>query len=520
MWCVLLLTLGACQSIPAVRSAGGPESEEVTPEVGDISADPVADTALPDDPVADTGIPDEPIADTGIPESPVADTALPESPVADTGIPDEPIADTGIPESPVADTELPDDPVADTALPDNPVADTSIPESPVADTDLSDDPVADTDLPDEPIADTALPDEPIADTALPDDPVADTGIPESPVVDTDLPDDPVVDTDLPDDPVADTALPESPIADTALPDDPVADTALPDDPVADTALPDDPVADTALPDDPVADIGLSDTPIADTGLSESPVAGTSIPDDPIADTTINVAEQIASVLLPAREQEPLLQRRPEPLESLAIDGSDDALLQRVAVLQANGYRREALELLRASFPPSENNPAINGVAARLANSLGEYQSATEYWRVNLTAPPPYNSEARAGLLRVALQRGDLEGALNRVQEVFLNGETPPFDALIQLAEYSVAQGDYRYAGRLYQSAESQYPEAPQRDRLLWGLGQLEERDPERRNMSTALGYYRRVMQGYPLSEYWEPARVRSSYLRRHFFDIR
>jgi outer membrane protein assembly factor BamD (BamD/ComL family) len=53
--------------------------------------------------------------------------------------------------------------------------------------------------------------------------------------------------------------------------------------------------------------------------------------------------------------------------------------------------------------------------------------------------------------------------------------------------------------------------------LYYNLGRLHE---NRRDAGTAMSYYRRVVDGYPLSRYWEPAEGRIQYLRRHFFDIR
>jgi len=53
--------------------------------------------------------------------------------------------------------------------------------------------------------------------------------------------------------------------------------------------------------------------------------------------------------------------------------------------------------------------------------------------------------------------------------------------------------------------------------LYYRIGRLHE---DRRDARAAMEYYRRVVEGFPLSRHWQPAQERIQYLRRHFFDIR
>ncbi len=211
---------------------------------------------------------------------------------------------------------------------------------------------------------------------------------------------------------------------------------------------------------------------------------------------------------------------PEAIQNDLLTEEQQALLARARALQEAGYVAEALALLEERLTANVDHPPLNRSVALLAEALSQYATATNFWEANLEAPSPYDREARAALLRNAVAQEDAAAALLAAQEMLVRGETPPIEELLYLAETSLRNEQYDQAARWYSIAQQQYPAISQYDRLLWGLGQLEENNPALRNMNRALSHYTEIVEQYPLSEYWEMARARSIYIRRHFFDVR
>ncbi len=58
------------------------------------------------------------------------------------------------------------------------------------------------------------------------------------------------------------------------------------------------------------------------------------------------------------------------------------------------------------------------------------------------------------------------------------------------------------------------------DRVLYRLASLYEEPGDKRDLARSRDLYRRLVEEYPLSEYWERATARVEFLERHFFFIR
>jgi TolA-binding protein len=177
-------------------------------------------------------------------------------------------------------------------------------------------------------------------------------------------------------------------------------------------------------------------------------------------------------------------------------------------------------------PPPEGNTA--GSAARPAVSAAATATQTPSVPVQAPVQPPASPAAVSPL-------GD-EGVVP-VQSPALSGgtaaalpppsnpsaalpqlppDTPPEDFL-QKAREELQAGRPAAAIALLDQFRQQYPAGS--DEALWLFGQYYEAAGPSRNVLTALGYYRRLVQDYPQSPRYNDARRRIAYLERYYINI-
>ncbi|MGM0675600.1 MAG: tetratricopeptide repeat protein, partial [Spirochaetota bacterium] len=203
-----------------------------------------------------------------------------------------------------------------------------------------------------------------------------------------------------------------------------------------------------------------------------------------------------------------------------------------ALLEA-GDREAALETFLDGDPGDD--PEVHDTIAELAYELEEYGTARRHWQRNLDGEDSsYRRAARDGLFRTALATEDTEGAWEHYSALTDAGDEPEAEQALELGllllesseaaraiepleQYLAEEGDD--SPQPTQSATDTESGTPEADRaeIYFRLAELYESEREARS---ALEYYERVVDEYPLSKYWEPAEARVQYLRRHFFDIR
>lgn len=219
--------------------------------------------------------------------------------------------------------------------------------------------------------------------------------------------------------------------------------------------------------------------------------------------------------------------------SVAGDTADDgtigqtqaADLEAAYALLEEGRREEALDAFLQSYPPGDAE--VHDTIAGLAFDLGRLETARSHWTRNLEGEGPHAARARLGLFRTALAAGDADEAWEHFAalEVEMTGGQGTDDAASgptagELLELGTLLMESDEPARAVEPFEAYMelggtPEDPAA--LYYNLGRLHE---EQRDARGALEYYRRVVDDYPLSGYWQPAEERMQYLRRHFFDIR
>jgi tetratricopeptide (TPR) repeat protein len=212
-------------------------------------------------------------------------------------------------------------------------------------------------------------------------------------------------------------------------------------------------------------------------------------------------------------------------------------LDEAYALLEEGRREAALDAFLQSYPVGD--PEVHGLIARLAYELGRWETARSHWSRNLDAGEPFARNARLGLFRTALETGDAEAAWELFGQMDGEGSTDgaapvPGDRsaadLAGAAAPDITEAELlRLGNLLLESADPSRAVGPLEAymdaggtsddpaELYYRLGRLHE---DRRDARAAMEYYRRVVDEFPLSRYWQRAEERVQYLRRHFFDIR
>ena len=201
-----------------------------------------------------------------------------------------------------------------------------------------------------------------------------------------------------------------------------------------------------------------------------------------------------------------------------------ALLQLIDRLIADGLNTQALIVLQRIDTTGALSPENAEQAAILASTIEEYQYARRFWERNLTADSQYAARARAALTTIAIAQGNLSSAAIYAQDMLQSGDTPSESALLALGEYYTDSARYPEAAELYTIFAENYPNSSMYDRYLWGRGQLAELNPAAAapfgSYEAALQDYQTLVERYPLSRYWEQARSRTTFIRRHIIDLR
>jgi len=184
----------------------------------------------------------------------------------------------------------------------------------------------------------------------------------------------------------------------------------------------------------------------------------------------------------------------------------------------SGRKEQALAEFKKAYDGAD--PQIADTIARLARDTGDNGEAARYWQENAGRDDRLGSDARQGLLELAVSQGNHQDAEHYLQQLRARGEKPEAAALLGVARQRAEAHDVAGAIDLYQQFLKEYQPDGLADRAYFELGRLYESNSSERNMRKSLGNYRMVTDNYPLSPYWDAARERIEYLNRHFFQIR
>ncbi|MFW6339078.1 MAG: hypothetical protein ACOC25_09115, partial [Alkalispirochaetaceae bacterium] len=99
------------------------------------------------------------------------------------------------------------------------------------------------------------------------------------------------------------------------------------------------------------------------------------------------------------------------------------------------------------------------------------------------------------------------------------GESDRYDA-VALAELVAGRGDPQGAISLLEAYQGIEERELELDELWFRMARLLEREEEARDLRRAVELYERIVDEYPLSDYYGASRQRVEYLKRHFFLVR
>ena len=202
-----------------------------------------------------------------------------------------------------------------------------------------------------------------------------------------------------------------------------------------------------------------------------------------------------------------------------IQGGGSGDLTRAETLLRQGRLTEALDELERNWKP--NDPALTQKIAALAYRVGRYEDAKTYWQKNLDAPQgAYGDLAVAGLVKTAVamrSAPELRGLLDQVRKV---AKVPISTELLGAGRFLFQNADWGTARSYLDEFMRRYPNEPGADAACYLLGQLYQNNTPLQNMRTAMTYYRRIVDDFPTSDYYELAQANIVYLNRNFFEIR
>jgi hypothetical protein len=159
------------------------------------------------------------------------------------------------------------------------------------------------------------------------------------------------------------------------------------------------------------------------------------------------------------------------------------------------------------------------VADPADGSSGEQVVGRAFW-----AQVASSGSAEAPAARRELFRLSLDGTPEEVLEAFSLLSTSDeasesdyrdtIDALLAAARYDAG------ADLVDQYLSGIPGSAPGADELLYRIAGFLEQPGPYRDLQRSLRYYRRLMDEFPVSRYWEPSRTREEFLNRHYFEVR
>lgn len=119
-----------------------------------------------------------------------------------------------------------------------------------------------------------------------------------------------------------------------------------------------------------------------------------------------------------------------------------------------------------------------------------------------------------------LQNGDCEGLAALVVEILDTDNFEVKNILPEIAECLYNSTYHVEAIRVLEKLVQDEKTMASRDYLIFCLGKLYEKDSKLRNEQISANYYKRLIDNFPTSIYWDESQDRYRYLKRRYIDIR
>ena len=123
-------------------------------------------------------------------------------------------------------------------------------------------------------------------------------------------------------------------------------------------------------------------------------------------------------------------------------------------------------------------------------------------------------------LQVLLSKGDSRG-LSEIVPVLIESTLPTIrKQLPEIAELLFSSSYFVQSALIVEELLNDNTLNISIDRLLFLLGKIYEEDSSIRNEHTSATFYKKLIDGYPASIYWDESQDRYRFLKRRYIDIR
>ncbi len=135
------------------------------------------------------------------------------------------------------------------------------------------------------------------------------------------------------------------------------------------------------------------------------------------------------------------------------------------------------------------------------------------------AEPPGTEDLEESL-QVLLSKGDSRG-LSEIAPVLIESTLPTIrKQLPEIAELLFSSSYFVQSALIVEELLNDNTLNISKDRLLFLLGKIYEEDSSIRNERTSATFYKKLIDSYPASIYWEESQDRYRFLKRRYIDIR
>ena len=163
-----------------------------------------------------------------------------------------------------------------------------------------------------------------------------------------------------------------------------------------------------------------------------------------------------------------------------------------------------IEKINLTILPEENTPG---------KEVLSFPLETEFPEISGTADLEES-------LQNLLSEGDSRG-LSEIAPMLVESTLPSIrNQLPEIAEFLFSSSYFVQSALIVEELLRDHTINISRDRLLFLLGKIYEEDSSIRNERTSAAFYKKLIDGYPASIYWDESQDRYRFLKRRYIDIR
>lgn len=192
------------------------------------------------------------------------------------------------------------------------------------------------------------------------------------------------------------------------------------------------------------------------------------------------------------------------------------LLRQGEALERAGKDAEALTLYRSQAEPRD--PEMTLRIGRILNRLGESEAAWEHFAANLVPENPAFGPSLEEATRLAVRKPEAawtERLLGLLSQWTRAPEESLFLEVLDRLQSRAPQEGLGWSAR----HPAWYPQARRGDAYRYLTAQILEQPGPGRDIRRALALYEGLVRDFPLSPFWDRARERVAYIRRHFLPF-